>query len=736
MIMLYGLLTAGLCMAVLALLYMRKDTLAHLLHKHRSGLFFSLLLSIGYLMLNHGLLFGGARPVGDNYSYAFPYFNYLFQAFATTGTPPFWNPLVNHGEPTFLFINHAFLLHLPYIPFYILAPYLQDVDPYHIFWAATIWANYLQALGITFLVFVLTRSSQIALFAMATALLSGISVGELHQMQVNASTLYIPWALGFLILWYRSEKKVFWYLFCWFNGISLINHYPHLVIYFWAVLGVSWCLMHRQDLPNAVAHVRRLKFFHFSAGVLLCMVIALPTLWIFVEYLPQLLSPFRGELGQSLSAQYACITESANSNSLNPHTLLHFFFPQGFMSIRGLGQTGISDNIIYYVGILPLFFAGYSLYSTPGSARTIKLAIFLLLVLGMGAHSFGYFFLYNYLPFANMQRIPLHVANYLSFLLIILASHGLYSFTYQAKRQVITRTGKKISYSVMLVTIVLLATFYLVRHPELVNVRVILDDVVILCIMISVFVWLDSNRSNKRWFWIALALFLVFDLGRFYHLNCKLQQAPRQAAFSNLPTGNDFFNWQGSYKFAGQFGSGKVYHGLLLGQPILVSSNTELVTFSDYSKFRDRYTEIFKLDAGDKQFLKRVYLLSHKRASPMEAQDDILAILKDEMLPLDFEVTKAWPDEFVLRMPEGYGARLVWLDHNDKGWSVEVNGKNADIIPFGPFKSVTLGDGTQEIRWMYRPFWRWFIYLDLALYLFFPVAIFKIVHQLSWRYCE
>lgn len=726
-------MAACLCIAILALLYKRKDALVPLLHKHRSPLIWGLLLTLFYLMLSQGVFWLDPRPVGDNYSYAFPYFNYLFQSFATTGTPPLWNPLVNHGEPTFLFINHTFLLHLPYIPFYLLAPYLNDVDPYHVFWAATLLADYLQALGIAFLVFVLTRSSKVALFAMAIALLSGISVGELHQMQVNASTLYVPWALGFLILWYRSENKIFWYLFWWFFGFSLINHYPHLVIYFWSILGASWMLMHRKDLSNAVARVRRLRLFHFSAGVVLCTIIALPTLWIFIEYSSQLLSPYRGQLGQSLSMQYEFITKTADSNSLNLHTLIHFFFPQGFMAIHGLGQTGVSDNIIFYIGILPLFFAGYCLYSNTDSARTFKLALLLVLLLGMGAYSFAYFFLYNYIPFANMQRIPLHVANYFSFLLIILASQGLCSFTNEAQRQVMPPISKKVSYPAMLAAIVFfIAAYYLVRQYKSEMIRVILDDVVILCIMVAVFVWLDIHR-NKRGFWIVLALFLVFDLGRFYHLNFRLEQQPRQEEFATLPIGEAFFSWKDGIERADRFNTVSVYHALLLGQPMFTKSGRELVLFSDYSKFRDRYPESFKPEGTDTVFSRRVYLLSPNRTSLIGAQDDLSTILKKETLPLDFVVAKALPDDLDLRVTEGYGGRLVWLDHGDKGWSVEVNGKNADIIPFGPFKSVVLGEGVQEVRWMYRPFWRWFIWLDLALYLLFPVAIFIIVHQ-SCRY--
>lgn len=726
MIQFYGLFTTCLCIAILSLLYKRKDAFAPLLYKHRIPLILGMLLTLFYLMLSQGLFWSNARPVGDNYLYAFPYFNYLFQSFAVTGAPPLWNPLVNHGEPTFLFINHTFLLHLPYIPFYLFAPYLNNVDPYHIFWAAIFLASYLQALGIAFLVFVLTRSSKVALFAMTTALLSGISVGEFHQMQVNASTLYAPWALGFLVLWHRSGNKIFWYLFWWFLGFSLINHYPHLVIYFWSILGASWVLMHRKNLSNTVARVRRLGFLHFGAGVVLCIIIALPTLWIFIEYSSELISPYRGQLGQSLSMQYEFITETANSNSLNLHTLLHFLFPQGFMAIHGLGQTGVSDNIIFYIGLLPLFFAGYCLYSTTDSARTFKLALLMVLLLGIGAYSFAYFFLYNYVPFSNMQRIPLHVANYLSLLLIILASHGLHSFTNEAQRQAMPPIRKKVPYLVMLATIVFfVATYYLVRQYKSEMIRVILDDVVVLCIMAAVFVWMNINR-DKRGFMIALALFLVFDLGRFYHLNLKLEQQPRE--FATLPTGDAFFSWKNDI-----FNTARVYQALLLGQPMFTKSGLELVLFSDYSRFRDRYPESFKPNGIDTVFSKRVYLLSPNQAYQIGIQDDLSALLKKETLPLDLVVAKALPDDFDLRITEGYGGHLVWLDHGDKGWSVEVNGKNANIIPFGPFKSVVLGEGLQEVRWMYRPFWRWFVYLDFVLYLLLPMAMLKIVHQ-SCRY--
>ena len=117
------------------------------------GSFFG--ISILFFLFNYELIDSDSRMLKDNFYYAFPFFTYILQSFSATGDFPLWNMYTNHGEPTFLFLNNNYLIHLPYIPFYFFAKFISHIDPIKVFWSAMVLASYLQAICLACLVYLI-----------------------------------------------------------------------------------------------------------------------------------------------------------------------------------------------------------------------------------------------------------------------------------------------------------------------------------------------------------------------------------------------------------------------------------------------------------------------------------------------------------------------------------------------------------------------------------------------------
>lgn len=697
---------------------------------HKRTISLSILIIFFYYALNFYLIRYRWAPIADNYYYAFPYFNYMLQSLATFNALPLWNSVLNQGEPTFLLINHAFLLHIPYIPFYLLAGIWENFDPYIIFWLAVFFSSVLQAFGIAFLVLLITNSEKIFVYGLFLSLFGGLSVGEYNQSQINASILYIPWCLSFLILTYRSRSKLNYYLFCGTFGFSLINHYPHLVIYFWLVLGASWFCFNSEKLNKIKSTILDIGLINITNGICLIILLAMPTILIYYEYSELLISPFRGLANNNLHSNYFQIEERAVANSLNPNTLLHFFFPQGMTAKYDTAQ-GPSNSIIFYIGIVPIFFYLFALFQNNKKLNYINLSILLILTLGFGGHSFGYFMLYQFIPFSHLQRIPLHLADYISFLLIIGSSVGLHTIkSYFATGNSVILKYKE---TAILLVLIFILTFLFINHINVFTdsnlLKIWIDDLVIFILLIVVFKWLIIFKKAKG-FWLVLSLFLVFDLGRFYFLNLNTQKQSRYSRYENLPILEKYFEWHHDFKSIYETGTGRLYMSLLLGVPSIDPKRGELVTFTDYDKFRLTYDKFRQNSNFSYPRICLVDLIIPTNLILSELfKNDINSVSCN---PKEYDIIVNSPNKVELKvLNPGPNKRLLYIDHADKGWEVYINGTGRRIENVGPFKSVILDSKiNQTIIWSYKPFWRYFVYIDYIfaclLILIFSIYLFQV----------
>ena len=207
--------------------------------------------------------FHDTLPSGDNQYYGLPYFNYIFRSILLSGDLPYWNPLVNQGEPTFLFINHNFLLHYPYVLSYLFSPVLKYFQPHNVFWIALHLGIILQGIGMTFLAQLLIKNKSISIYVLIIALFSGLSSGQLHQLQINATMLYLVWQLVLLVSWYKLGSRMYFLGFCWLIGYSFTNHYPHLIAYFWSFFFIAIFLFDKPLLQRLMARLKGIGFLSF-----------------------------------------------------------------------------------------------------------------------------------------------------------------------------------------------------------------------------------------------------------------------------------------------------------------------------------------------------------------------------------------------------------------------------------------------------------------------------------------
>jgi hypothetical protein len=710
------------------------------------------LISLLYLVLNAPVLFGDSfRVVHDNWKYAFPFFHLFLQNLSQAGELPYWNSFVNAGEPSFLFLNHNYLLHLPHVFAYLIYPLIKGfVSTMQVYWWTIVMENYLLGLGIFFLVRVLWGKGPSSTISFAICLFSGISVGVLHQEQINAAMFYIPWFFTFAILYYRSHKPVWWFLSCLFAGYSLINSYPHLVIYFCGVVFLCGLFYYKPQKQQIAELFRCLGWKKGFIGIMIAIMMALPTVFIFLEYSPLLASPYRsGEAGQ-LEASYNDILQSINTNSFNLHTLFHYFFPKTFDTFfLYLGQWHL-DNFPFYIGILPLFFVGYGLIK--GTHKQIKfwfICLLIILFLGIGGHSFGYFLLYKFVPFSNLQRIPLHLADFINICLVLLAAGGLKQLwdkqdglCSEIKEDGRSWLSRNVLFFFLAVVIFygIFNLFYwrsegllsgLIYKEEILDalkkllksLRIFLDETVIFCVMVIGFVWLCKRTRNRKWV-IVLFILLIFDLGRYYHLTLQKQKEPFPVSIVEIQQQN-LRKWMPSIMNSNELMSGKEllletsYQGQFIGVPVFDVfdlGRKNLVAFRDFKNFIAQNRALLQEQKSNRDFLQRVYLLPQKRG------DDLYMlfreVLRDATITAkgSYSVVSHSANAVRFKISLKQPAVFVFVDNYDRGWNVQVDGVSRSLLKVGPFKGIDVLPENQEIEFIYQPAWRWSIHLTLHLF--------------------
>jgi len=693
----------GYCLALIFILANTKFTFKI----NKKNLHYLLIISL-YALIAYAF-FVDTLTAHDNFHYTFPYFDYIYQAVQKTGTFPLWNPFLNHGEPTFLFINHNFLTHYPNIFIYLLSPMLVNLKSSNVFWISIHLGIIIQAIGFTSLVHLIFKNHSISAYALIMSLFSGLAFGEFHQFQINATMLYIPWQLFFLILWMRKNESIFLFLFCFFFGYSLTNHYPHLILYFWLFLLISVYFFKKDAYKTFINKIMNEKKIILFYGILLFFVAFLPTLLIFYEYHNTLVSPYRMEAISSdnpLTSAYSFILAFKDTNSFNIHTIFHFLFPKTLSTMK-LGQYTL-DNSFFYIGIIPILFCFVSFFAF----KEIKYLIFLLIIfllIGSGGYSFGYLILYNYLPFSDYHRLPLQNAFFITPLLIFLSTYGL---SYCLKNEFVFLKSKNIQFSILIFICLALIYFtisllmFTFKNHYLSFLRYLFDEIIIIFLSIGA---LYAFLINKKFFNFLL-IFLVFTLSiifSFYSFKVKTNN------IFNIANYDKKFE---RYDVLEKKYESDPYLGMLEGISTFNINAKPMVMNKEYYQFREKL-----IDSSQNHWLMNRFLFIPEKIYKKVTIESIGDFYnKNEIFSPDFSSKFFSSNEIKLELNSKESGFIIFLNNNDQNWVLQNNFNN-NIEKFGPFMMVKIHEGRNKLFFIYSPVWRWALFLNYFLILLFTL---------------
>ncbi|MBI3251924.1 MAG: hypothetical protein HYZ52_01200 [Candidatus Omnitrophica bacterium] len=663
-------------------------------HRHLADIF-CMTAAIGLFLVLSSDLWGTSRyqPRHDNWKYAFPFFDFFLDSLARTGELPYWNPYVNGGMPAFLWINHVFLFHLPHLMAYAVYPLAwHQVTTLQMYWFTLVVGNLIFSLGCYGVFRMLFFNRVAAIYGFVLCLFSGVTVGTLHQEQLMASIFYIPWVALFGILYFRSGRLPWGILSALFFGLSLLNHYPHLVFYFWGTVSLACAVFFSGNISEFFRkNGPRVRRFVFLAGIFI-PIFFLPIAVLYGHYKPLLVSPARDAQTMEVTASYDQIMNSLETNSFNIHTLLHYIYPQTFFSIpqdhQLFGQNRL-DNFIFYLGLLPLFFALYEALKGKGAyRRPVLLSLGILFLLAMGGNSFGYFLLYKLIPFSNLQRLPVHVANYCNLLLILLSVGGVR--TYLEKEKIPLASVGLPQAGGRFFALAGLGPFgrYAVLKPVL---RSALDETLLFGAMLWFFFWMQTKRTSKMMIGILFFL-LVFDLGRYTHFVLANEKALLETRFdfhsnreNRLPEFREFFESE----------PGRTpYQAMLQKKPVWTASNRTLMELKEGREFIAQ-NESFLKDRANHGELYRSYFLVPDGEVRVESFSPTRVV---------FDVSATEP------------SRLIYRQNKDAGWSATQNGAPVAIADARPFQAVEVSRGKTRVILTYDPFWKWPLHLVLQVF--------------------
>lgn len=662
-------------------------------------------------------------PAHDNLYYSYPYFNYIFQSIIYSGELPYWNALVNHGEPTYLFINHNFLMYYPYIVAYIFSPILKFFQPFNVFWITVHFGIILQALGLMILIQLLLKNIHISIFALIAGLFAGISSGQVHQLQINATMLYIIWQLVLFISWHITKNKLYWLGFCWLIGTSLTNHYPHLIIYFWSLLLLSFLFFNPIVLQNVKDNLKLLNKSFLFYGLLIFLISFSPTLVIFYEYAAQLVSPYRSEAieaGSSLKSSYDFLLSTKDTNSFNLHTFIHFIFPKTFSTLK-IGQHPL-DNIFFYIGIIPFFLMMSCFFYSKREHKVIIFLAFIILIFGVGGWGIGYLFLYNLLPFSEYHRLPLQIAYFLTPVFITLSCYGLshiivnkkitfFKINWQYKNFLI------ITLLAFLVYIIITALMLTYKSDYLSFLRYLFDEFIIIFLSSLILVYLFSLKDKKSL--KIIFMFLLFELTLVYQYSIFHSRSNVPPNYK-IAENQQFFEWHDKIDSNGTSNhAGTIYGGAMLtGKPSITFDESEMVLFSDYSELKNQ-----SYDTGNYQWLLNRFHFIPKTSSKINDKEIMQTMIDGNSIKPTYSILKSTPNNYIFSFDLQANGYLIFLDHFDKGWKLTVDNSIHELKRIGPFKMIELKDTSNNIELTYAPYWKWFLNINFLIICFFPILL-------------
>jgi hypothetical protein len=375
-------------------------------------------LPLGVLVASHVALFWKVlfTPAmffyRDVFAYSYPHARFIREA-CRAGYLPYWNPLLNYGEPVlanpnFLFFYPSTLLlvalplDLAYTLHYALHFMLAAVGAYGLArrWGQTRWAAFLAG-------FVFSFSGPV------------LSLGNLYNHAAAAA--WIPWAMLLTDLALEGRSRRPWILLTLVFAFQFLAAEPFTLLATF-VLCLAFALYQAGELGRHLARENLRIIFSFALVGLLMLAVSS------IQLLPSL-----SLLANSRRGVEGLPFNETTSWSFHPLQLLDWVVPEFFGSATGTPTLWMmvlaNRNVPYYVssfvGFVPLLLAFVGVMT--GRDRRMKFAgagAVALLVLAFGRFAPVFALAYLIFPPLALVRFPVKLLVPMLLLVAVLAGAG------------------------------------------------------------------------------------------------------------------------------------------------------------------------------------------------------------------------------------------------------------------------------------------------------------------------
>jgi hypothetical protein len=376
-------------------------------------------LPLGILLASHAVMFWRVlfTPAmffyRDVFAYSYPHARFIREA-CRAGYLPYWNPLLNYGEP--VLANPNFLFFYPSTLLLIVLPLdLAYTLHYVIHFMIAAAGAYGLARG-------WGQSRMAAMFAGFVFSFSGplLSLGNLYNHA--AASAWIPWALLLTDIALESHSRRPWILLTLVFTLQFLASEPFTLLATF-VLCVAYALFRAGEVrrPFAAVNLRIVASF----AVVGLLMVALSS----IQLLPSL-----SLLANSRRGVEGLPFNETTSWSFHPLQMLDWVVPEFFGSATGtptlwmmvLANRNMPYYVTSFVGFVPLFLALIGFLGGKDRRRTFAtLGALSLLILSFGRFTPVFALVYLIFPPLSLVRFPVKLLVPMLLLVAALAGCGI-----------------------------------------------------------------------------------------------------------------------------------------------------------------------------------------------------------------------------------------------------------------------------------------------------------------------
>ncbi len=366
-------------------------------------LFLSVLILIFFskYLSGENLFFATDEAASDLLDFYYPQRDYLAEHLKNNQIP-LWNPYEQSGFPFLAEAQTGVFYPINLILFKFLP------TPLAFNWSIII-SFFILSFGMYFFLKNLGLSRLSSFFGASIISFSGFYIGHLKHIPILQSASFLPWILMLIDkLTISYNKKYLVPLSLVFALCILPGHFP--TSYSVVIISVAYFLIRATQTSKTRGEAITPIFVFFASltiGLLLSAIQLLPTVEMF-RY-------------STRTIPISASGESSLSLKILVTFLVPFFYGDPSRSFFVSGMPNFWE-ITGYIGIIPLIFSIYALFSKSGKSLPFKVLFFIGIVLVLGYPKELFESLWNFLPGLIFTRIPSRYMLFVDFSLVVLAS--------------------------------------------------------------------------------------------------------------------------------------------------------------------------------------------------------------------------------------------------------------------------------------------------------------------------